>query len=412
MRASRLGLGLLLLAGMVGCSDLVQPRPPVAPTQKNLAANSSSKTYIVVFRSSVQNSHALAAQLVAQQQGLLGFVYERALRGFSARLPQTAVAALRNNPQVLFVEEDKPVRADTTEALCGFPACGGSGLWGLELVDQHTAPLPFGPWQYGWVHNGSTVRAYIIDSGLDSTQSDFGGRAKNVFDAFGGSGQDCYGHGTHVGGIVGSHTWGVAKGVTLRGVRVLDCSGNGTDATVIAGLDFVISDHQNNGALLPLTPAVANMSLDGGPSAALDSAVRNTIAAGVFVAVAAGNFNDNACNYSPADVTEAVTVAAIQINSLGLVQRAGYSDFGSCVDIYGPGTTITSTKLGGGSVNMTGTSMATPFVTGAAAVYKNAMGDADEGTIAAWLVTNGTTGLVQNNPAGTPNLIVFKSPTF
>ena len=414
MRSSSLGLGLLLLAGVIGCSDAVEPSAPVTPPERVVTSDSSSKTYIVVFKSQVQNPRALATQLVSQHHGGLGFVYERALRGFSARLPLAAVTALQNNPQVLFVEEDKPVIADTTETLCTPFSCpDNGGRWGLEVLDQHAGPPLVGNWQYSWVHNGSTVKAYIIDTGLDSTQSDFGGRARNVFDAFGGSGQDCNGHGTHVAGIVGSRTWGVAKGVILRGVRVLDCNGNGTDASVIAGLDFVIADHNSHGgALLPLTPAVANMSLGGGQSAALDSAVRNTIANGVFVAVAAGNFNDNACNYSPSDVTEAVTVAAAEFDGvLQGVHRAPYSNFGSCVDLYGPGTNIASTKLGGGEINMTGTSMATPFVTGTAALYKTALGDADEGTIAAWLVANATSNLVQGNLSGTPNLFVFKSPT-
>lgn len=289
------------------------------------------------------------------------------------------------------------VRVDTAQ---NFSPSLNPDMWGLERIDQHGA---FGiiSWSYSWFHNGAGVFAYVVDTGLDSTHVDFTGRAKNVFDAFGGSGQDCHSHGTHVAGTIGSRTWGVAKGVTLKGVRVLGCDGLGTAATVIAGLDWVAVNHAN--------PAVANVSIGGPFSQALNDAVEGLIQAGVFVAVAAGNDNLSACAFSPASEPNAVTVAAVE-RRFSNIAKADYSNWGSCVDIYGPGSFIRSTRLGGGSFAASGTSMATPHVTGTAALYKSTFGDASQAVIAAWLASNATVNVVLDNPVGTPNKFVYKAP--
>lgn len=405
----------LLLFGFAGACKDTSPSPLGIVTNDRLAVGAAEKSYIVVFRKDVKEPRAATRALLTSHGGTMRFLYERALRGFAATLPPSAVNGIRKNPHVLFIQEDRLVTADTAQTLCS-GLCTNSPRWGLHVIDQHSPPGALGPWTYSWFHNGSGVVAYIVDSGIDSTHTDFGGRAHNGFDAFGESGQDCYGHGTHVAGTVGSRTYGVAKGVTLRGVRVLDCNGNGSWATVIAGLEWVIADHENQGGmLLPLTPAVANLSLGGSAAedpdsaSALDSAVVNTMQAGVFVAIAAGNDSRDACLDSPARVADAVTVSAAQY-TLGSVLKAGYSNYGSCVDIYGPGSNIQSTRLGGGAATMSGTSMATPHVTGAAAIYKSTFGHAAQSVIASWLVTNATANLIGNNPAGTPNLLVYKAP--
>ena len=272
--------------------------------------------------------------------------------------------------------------------------------WGLERVDQR-GPANLLGGSYSWFHNGAGVYAYILDTGLDSTESDYTGRAKNVYDAFGGSGQDGHGHGTHVAGIVGSRTYGVAKGVLLRGLRVLDSTGHGSDTTVINGIEWLLANK--------IKPAVVNMSLSGGFSNAINEAVQSLVDSGLFVVVSAGNDNWHACDYSPASAPNAFTVAATQKND----SRATFSNWGTCVDIFAPGNRINSTRLGAGSNStnyMSGTSQAAPFVTGTAAIYKSTFGDSLPSAITAWLIANATTGVVGFPGTGSPNRLLYKAP--
>ncbi len=241
------------------------------------------------------------------------------------------------------------------------------------------------------------MTAYIIDTGLDTYHSEFGGRARNVFDAFGGNGQDCNGHGTHVGGTVGGSTYGVAKGVALRGVKVLDCQGSGSYSGIIAGFDWV---RQN-----AVKPAVANASLGGGYSSAVNNAATNLANSGVHLSVAAGNDNQDACNYSPASAPGALSVAASDSGD----RKASFSNYGSCTDLYAPGVSITSARMGGGATAMSGTSMASPHVAGVAALYKANYGDASSSTVNSWIVNNSTTYVISGNYSGTPNRLLFKS---
>jgi len=241
------------------------------------------------------------------------------------------------------------------------------------------------------------VYAYIIDTGIQTSHSQFGGRASNVYDAFGGNGQDCNGHGTHVAGTVGSSTYGIAKAVRLRGLRVLNCSGSGSTSGIIAAIDWLRANYT--------APAVANMSLGGGYSAALNTAVTNLSNAGVFMAVAAGNENQNACNVSPASASGVATVAA----STSTDAKASYSNYGSCVELYAPGSSITSTWLSGGTRSISGTSMASPHVAGVAALYKGANGNASSSTILSWLINNATANVISGNITGTPNRLLYKS---
>jgi subtilisin family serine protease len=314
-------------------------------------------------------------------------VYTAALNGFAATLNAGQLTALRNNPNVDYIEPDQEFTADVTVT---------AQSWGLDRIDQRSRPLSG---TYSYTSTASAVRAYIIDTGIYTSHSEFEGRASNVYDALGGSGQDCHGHGTHVAGTVGGKSYGVARKALLRGVRVLNCSGSGSTSGIIAAVDWVRVNH--------IKPAVANMSLGGGFSSSLNTAVSNLHNAGVFVAVAAGNSNANACNYSPASATTVYTTAA----STSSDAKASYSNYGSCVDGYAPGSSIRSAWIGGTTATNTisGTSMASPHVAGVAALYKGNFGDAASSTIVSWVNSNATTGVITGNITGTPNRLLFKS---
>ncbi|HXF96623.1 MAG TPA: S8 family peptidase [Gemmatimonadales bacterium] len=345
--------------------------------------------YIVVFRDAVADPAALADRLVQTHGGAVLFRYASALRGFAARLPEAAVTALLRHPEVAYLEADRRVTLDATQSMDA-----NGDPWGLDRIDERSLPLSG---SYTYTRTGSGVRAYIIDTGIYTAHSQFGGRASNVYDVFGGNGQDCNGHGTHVAGTVGAATWGVAKQAYLRGVRVLNCSGSGTISGIIAGVDWVRQNH--------LKPAVANLSLGGGFSSSLNTAVTNLANAGVFVAVAAGNSNADACNYSPASASAVYTAAA----STRSDSKASYSNWGTCVDGYAPGSAIKSSWLNGGTNTISGTSMASPHVAGVAVLYKSNFGDASQSTITSWINTNATTGVIQGNVSGTPNRLLYKS---
>src|SRR4029434_8781353 len=251
-------------------------------------------------------------------RGKLKHVYQNALNGFAAEMSEEDAEKLSEDFRVEFVEEDAVITADVTQ---------NNPPWGLDRIDQRNRPLN-AIYTFNWT--GAGVRAYVIDTGIRTSHTQFGGRASNVFDAFGGSGADCNGHGTHVSGTVGGSTYGVAKSALLRGVRVLNCSGSGATSGVIAGVDWVRNNRIN--------PAVANMSLGGGASSALDTAVNNLSNSGVAIAVAAGNSNANACNSSPARAANAITVGSTTTTDA----RSSFSNFGTCLDLFAPGSGILS----------------------------------------------------------------------
>ena len=369
---------------MVGCADRAEGPmlPVVAEPAPLLAAHGKAVEgqYIVVLREG-GNPRAVAAVAGVNPR----YVYEHALLGFAAELTPGQLRALQANPHVEYVEEDQVMEVVATQS---------NATWGIDRIDQRNRPLS-GTYTYNTT--ASNVYAYVIDTGLQANHTQFGGRAANVYDAFGGNGNDCHGHGTHVGGTIGSSTYGVAKAVRLRGVRVLNCSGSGTTSGIIAGVDWVRQNRVN--------PAVANMSLGGGYSSSLNTAVSNLSNSGVFVAVAAGNSNANACNYSPASASVAFTVAA----STSTDAKASYSNYGSCVDAYAPGSSITSTWINGGTNTISGTSMAAPHVAGVAALYKATYGNVASSTIDSWIKNNATANVISGNVSGTPNRLLFKS---
>ncbi|MEN3362726.1 MAG: hypothetical protein V7637_6708, partial [Mycobacteriales bacterium] len=359
-----------------------------------LAASTPVKdSYIVVLKDGKATPTAVrqaATALAASNAGAVTHTYTAAVRGFAVRMTAERAKRLAADPRVAVVAQDGVVSADVTQS----PA-----TWGLDRIDQRALPLSN---SYTYDTTASNVHAYIIDTGIRTTHVDFGGRASVGTDAVGDgqNGQDCNGHGTHVSGTVGGSTFGVAKGVSLVAVRVLDCAGSGTNAGVIAGVDWVTANR--------ILPAVANMSLGGGASTALDQAVQRSIVAGVTYALAAGNSNVNACTTSPARTPEAITVGATDIND----NRASFSNFGTCLDIFAPGVNITSDWGASNTATNTisGTSMATPHTTGAAALFLAANPSASPATVRNALVANGTTGRVANAGSGSPNVLLFTNP--
>ena len=339
--------------------------------------------YIVTLRDSVADPAAVARE----HSGLLGarvsHVYRHALKGYAATLPQALLARLLSDARVVRVEPDSIMHADTTQT---------GATWGIDRSDQRNLPLS-GTFTYN--NTGSGVKIYIIDTGIRVTHQQFGGRATSGHDAVDGAlpADDCHGHGTHVAGTAGGSTYGIAKGASLVAVRVLDCNGSGATSRVIAGVDWVSGNHQAG------QPAVANMSLGGGASSSLDTAVRNSIADGVSYAVAAGNGNilgwaQNACNYSPARVAEALTISATGRDD----RKASWANYGSCVDWFAPGVSITSAWRSSDTATNTisGTSMATPHTAGVAALYLQTNTGASPAAVRTALFNNTTKGIVSS----------------
>ncbi len=359
--------------------------------------------YIVVLRddapavaaamSSGRSEDALrdvALRLAARRNGTVGHVYGTALRGFSAKMTEADARALAADPSVAFVEQDQVVRKTATQS--PVPS------WGLDRIDERARVAGS---NFTYTRTGSGVSAYIVDTGINFGHVDFGGRAVRGFDAFtdGRNGADCDGHGTHVAGTVGGRTYGVAKGVRLVAVRVLDCNGSGSYAGVIAGVDWIRQNAPR--------PAVANLSLGGPPSSALDQAIANAIAAGITFVVAAGNDGRDACGYSPARARNAITVGATTTTDV----RATYSNFGSCLDIFAPGSGITSAWFTSSTATSTisGTSMAAPHVAGVAALYLQGNPSASPATVTSALLGNATTNVVTSAGRGSPNRLLFTS---
>ncbi|MFC4912377.1 S8 family peptidase [Actinomadura gamaensis] len=382
----------LLLAGAIAsCVGAAAAIPALAsadskpePVQVTAAEGTPiAGQYIVTLKAGTSPT-AAAGQVGATSAQDFGDV----LNGFVARLNPQQLDKLRKDKRVAAIEQDQLVHATGTQK---------SPLpWGLDRIDQRRLPLSK---SYSYRATGKGVTAYIIDSGIAWNHKQFGGRAKVVWTAprFKGNGWDYNGHGTHVAGILGSAKYGAAKGVQLRALRVLDQDGSAPVSDVVAAVKWLRTHAAR--------PSVANLSIGGGKSAALDTAVANLAKSRVFVTVAAGNDNKDACRFSPSGAPWVEAVGATTSHD----NRADFSNYGKCVDILAPGYGITSTWPGGGTEVESGTSMASPYVAGVAALYLQSHPKADFPAVQKWLKDNSTKNVLKNLKSGTPNRLLYKA---
>lgn len=353
-------------------------------------------SFLVTLADDVTDVSAVAESLVGDLGGTIEHVYANALKGFAVQIDREGALALARSPQVVLVEEDPVIRATETQS---------APPYGLDRTDQRNLPLS-GTYNYNATGAGTT--SYIIDTGIRITHSDFGGRASHGYDFVDrdADASDCNGHGTHVAGTVGGNSYGIAKATSLVGVRVLDCEGSGSGADIIAGIDWVTGQHT------PGENDVANMSLGTllGTSSTIDAAVRNSVLDGTTYAIAAGNGNaigmaEDACNTSPSNVAEAITVSATDSSD----RKASFANYGTCVDIFAPGVNVKSAWYTGDTANNTisGTSMAAPHVAGVAAQYLQVNPGASPAAVASALNSNATQGKVTNAGSGSPNRLLY-----
>ena len=370
---------------------------PVAPLSA-VASAAPARTAVVVTLAPGSPAPAAVAGLAAALGGRVGPVWSTALRGFAVELPVAALPALRALPGVRAVEADREVTVQGTQR--GVPS------YGLDRVDQRALPLNGA---FGYARTGAGVTAYVVDTGASFVHEDLRGRLVSGVDTVdGGRADDCDGHGTHVAGTLAGTRYGVAKRARVVAVRVLDCEGSGAVSKVVAGLDWVARHHAAG------APAVANLSLGGSASAAIDEAVRGVLADGVTVVAAAGNEGglvgsltgaQDACSSSPGRVAGAVTVGATDPDDA----RASYSSTGRCLDLFAPGTDITSAWVGGPreAAVLSGTSMAAPHVAGVAALVLERAPRATPAQVATALVRGATVGVVGEPGSGSPNRLLF-----
>ncbi|MCP2013330.1 subtilisin family serine protease [Deinococcus sp. HSC-46F16] len=404
---SSLGLALLLAscggqtptsqtpaAQVPDSSATTRPARTLAPLLGTGNPDAVAGQYIVVFSEGAapsnlgaQDAGGLIRALNLDPQGItIQHLYSQTIEGFAARLSPQNLQALRADSRVKYIEQDGVMRMSATQS---------GATWGLDRIDQRNLPLDG---NYVYNSTASGVKAYIIDTGINTAHTNFGGRAVWGTNTTGdGNNSDCQGHGTHVAGTVGSNTWGVAKGVQLVAVKVLGCDGSGTNSGVIAGVNWAVS---NKGS----AAAVANMSLGGGFSQAVNDAVNSAASKNLIMAVAAGNENQNACNVSPASAASAITVGS----TTNTDARSSFSNYGSCLDLFAPGSNITSTWIGSTTATNTisGTSMATPHVAGAIALLI-AGGNSTNSAVTSALLNNATTGKVTDAQTGSPNRLLY-----
>ncbi|SNS24828.1 S8 family peptidase [Actinomadura mexicana] len=377
---------LLLVGSVAACLGAAAAFPVLADDSSSLVKVTAAEgtpvpgRYIVTLKTGASTD---AAAKKVKATGVRRF--DGVLNGFAARLSGDQLNKLRRDGRVAAIEQDQIVKATTTQR-APLP-------WGLDRIDQRSAKLSK---TYTYKSSGKGVNAYIIDTGLDVKHKEFGGRASIAWAAsgFNGDGRDCNGHGTHVAGIIGSKTYGAAKSVKLRAVRVLDCNGEGSMSDIVEAANWLRAN--------AVKPAVANMSLGGPKSTAVNTAVMNLSKSGVFTSVAAGNSNADACKVSPAGAGWVMAVGATTKSDT----RASFSNWGKCVDINAPGYGIYSTWPGGGRKALSGTSMAAPYVSGVAALYLSTHPKATFPTVQKVLNDNSTHGL--KGLRSQPNRLLWK----
>lgn len=372
-------MSLVTLSILAGSVALAAPSISAAPTERS--------TYLVTFVDGT-NPRAEAAQLRAQNYSV-SYVYENLFPGVAVELPEAAAQALARSPQVALIEPDGIATISDTQT---------GATWGLDRVDQRALPLDT---TYSYPTSAGTgVQVHVIDTGVLPNHVDFGSRVVSGYSAYSGGTTDCNGHGTHVAGTAAGSQWGLAKKATIVAVRVLDCNGSGSLSGVVAGMDWVAGNHTK--------PAVANLSLGSGASSTVDAAVDRLVNAGVTVVVAAGNSNADACTASPARAASAITVGSTTSTDA----RSSFSNFGTCVDIFAPGSSIKSAwhTTTTATNTISGTSMASPHVAGAAALALGQNATLTPAQVTNQLITAATTGIVTLAGTGSPNRLLYSAP--
>ncbi|MFB7374332.1 S8 family peptidase [Streptomyces sp. NPDC056222] len=381
-------VGTALAAGLAATALAAVPGTATAAEGSILGAgarNTVKDSYLVVLKDDTMARGVVErrkASLVKRYGGKAGHTYSSALTGFSVRMTEKQAKRLAADPAVAYVEQDAEASLQAVSS------------WGLDRVDQRSLPLNAA---YSAPNTGSGVTAYVIDTGIRTSHTQFGGRASWGTNTIDTNNTDCHGHGTHVAGTVGGASYGVAKGVKLVGVKVVNCAGGTTTTAIAAGIDWVARN--------AVKPAVANMSLKY-PSPAVATAVRNSVASGIVNVAAAGNdYGYDACNVIPANVPEAITVGSTTRSDV----KSDFSNIGPCIDIFAPGSDIVSAGFTSNtaSATMSGTSMAAPHVTGAAALYLSANRTATPAQVEAALKNNATKGKVTGVGAGSPNNLLY-----
>jgi len=397
-RRAVIALGGIAVSAVLGAAMAAPPAYAEGTILGLGGSDAVAGSYIVVLKPdamSAQGISGAANTLAAKHGGSVAATFTT-LRGFSAKMSETAAKRLAADPSVAYVQTDMIMSIDGTQS--------PTPSYGLDRIDQRNLPLNN---TYNFPDlAANSVSISVIDTGVLTTHQDFGGRAAHGRDTVSedNDATDCHGHGTHVAGTTGGSSFGIAKNARIFAVRVLGCTGSGTTTDIVQGIDFVTNNQANTPG-----PDVSNMSLGGGANTALDNAVTNSVAAGVVHAIAAGNSNANACNFSPARAPNAITVGATTSTDA----RASFSNFGTCVDIFAPGNAITSAWFTSNTATNTisGTSMASPHVAGAAAVIRSQNPSFTPAQVRAAMVGNATSGVVGGAGTGSPNLLLFVGGT-
>ena len=388
-----LGIAAAMLV-LTACSDQPTASNTGSPDQNATFSKTSDETgrpdisgrYIVVFRNEVADVHSAIENVTRGSGSQVHFRYDRVLKGFAASIPPQALEGIRRNPNVAWVEAD---------GVAGIESQNNPPSWGLDRIDQAALPLNN---LYAYPNTGSDVTVYILDSGIRMDHVEYSSRVSSGYDFIDNDADasDCHGHGTHVAGTVGGTNVGVAKNVSLVAVRVLDCTGWGLWSQIIAGINWVVTNASG--------PSVINMSISGNASSSVNYAVNNAVASGIVCVVAAGNDNTDASTKSPASAADAVTVGATTSGDA----RSSFSNYGNVLDIFAPGSSIYSSTINssGSYASWSGTSMATPHVAGAAALYLSANPTATPAQVLSALTTTAISGTLSGIGTGSPNLLL------